>query len=95
MNERGIQAAKPMETGGQFGYRFDRVRRAFGLLNLFLYFFRILPIDRVMARLSKRFRAEIKAITIPHAEGPIDVDDEGALKVVEAVLNGERPFQSV
>ncbi len=94
LSPRGINAAKPMETGGQFGYRFDRVRKAFGLLNLLLYYFRILPIDKAMTRVSRRFGAKVRAIPIPDARGPIDVDDEGALAVVEAALQAEGKFQS-
>jgi len=85
-NENGVKAASAFATGGQFGKRPARIIAAFGLLSFLLYKFSLINLDGVMERISKALNCKVRAIMIPWAEGPIDVDNPKDFALVEKIL---------
>ena len=87
-NEKGVQGAKPFATGGQFGKKPMRIAKGFGLLALILYKLQWLTLEGVAKRISKAIKAETKAVLMPWAEGPIDVDNPKDYALVTKILKG-------
>ena len=87
-NEKGVQGAKPFATGGQFGKKPMRIAKGFGLLALILYKLQWLTLEGVAKRISKAIKAETKAVLMPWAEGPIDVDNPKDFALVTKILKG-------
>jgi len=73
-NPAAVKAASAFATGGQFGKKPERIIAAFGYLSFILYKLRLISLDGVMGRISKALNTRIRAVIIPWAEGPIDVD---------------------
>ena len=87
---RAIEAAKVFETGGQFGKRPSRIMKAFGLPFMLMYKFKLATIDGLGRYLSKRWGIDIRAVRMPFADAPIDVDNPGDFKRTEAILKKRR-----
>lgn len=75
MDRSFINTGKVFERGGQFAKSPMRVIIAFGIINALAYRFAVHSLDGAMRRLSKRVRAEVRAIRMPFPEAPIDVDN--------------------
>ena len=86
MTPRALAAAEFFRGGGQFAKSLKRVMDAFGLFNMIAYKFAWFARDRAMERLSLRSGVRVKAIDMPFAEAPIDVDNERTRKIAEDIL---------
>lgn len=84
-----LQAAEAFRGGGQFIKTPGAIRKAFGLLNLLRFRFRVDRIDRAMQRLSKRFGVRVAAHLFDDGRLAIDVDNERTYRVTEEILAAE------
>lgn len=82
----GVRAAEAFATGGQFGKKPERIINAFGLWAFLLYKLRLVTLDGVMRQISRATKTEVRAVRIPWAEGPIDVDNAKDYALVTQIL---------
>lgn len=61
-------------TGGQFGKKPKRLIGAFGLVAFLLYKSRMLRLATLVGLLGRGLGIKVAPVTMPFAEGPIDVD---------------------
>lgn len=87
---RALEAGRVFETGGQFGKRPSRIMRAFGLPFMLMYRFRLASLDGLTRYLSRRWKIDIRAVRMPFADAPIDVDNPGDFARTEAILKKRR-----
>ncbi len=85
-----LTAAKVFEGGGQFGKRPKRILKAFGLMFMILYKFRLSSSKQLTDILSKRWGLDLKLVSMPYADAPIDVDNPGDFDRTEAILKKRR-----
>lgn len=90
MTERAVKMSKAFEGGGQFGKYPWRVLKAFGLMNMIYYKFQMKTLDQAMESLSRRFKMNVKAIDMPFADAPIDVDNPGDVVLTEKILEARK-----
>lgn len=85
-NQSGLAAATVMKTGGQFKRNKLRVLRAFGVRAFLEYRFGLASLEQVERRASRRFGLRIRAVDMPFADAPIDVDKPKNHAQVEMIL---------
>jgi len=90
MTPKALSAAKAFEGGGQFGKNPQRILKAFGLIFMILYKYKLASIETLRKRLSKRWGIHVKLIHMPYADGPIDVDNAGDVVLAEKILKARR-----
>lgn len=83
---RAVAAAEAFRGGGQFGKSKKRILKAFGLINLLKYHYKLVGLDGVFKGLSGRFKVKIIAVIMPFAEAPIDVDNERTERIAREIL---------
>ncbi|WP_299324523.1 NTP transferase domain-containing protein [Parasphingopyxis sp.] len=81
-----LAAAEPFRRGGQFAKRKGELRRAFGLMNLIRFRFKLDTLDGAMARLSRRFGVRAVAHLFEDGKLAIDVDNQESLEATEALM---------
>jgi GTP:adenosylcobinamide-phosphate guanylyltransferase len=87
---KAVEAAKVFQTGGQFGKRPTRILKAFGLPVMIMYKFRLATVHGLARYLSRRWGIDLKIISMPFADAPIDVDNPGDFTRTEAILKKRR-----
>ncbi len=85
-NDKALGALRFFAEGGQFAKRPERILKAFGLLNLIRYRFRLHSLAGMMAHLSRRFGFKMQVLVMPEGRLAIDVDDERTKRVAEELL---------
>lgn len=85
-----LGTAQVFRTGGQFGKKPRRILKSFGLRVMLLYKLKLATLDGLTNRLSRRFGLRIKAVLLPYAEGPIDVDNPADFALTEEILQARR-----
>ena len=85
-NAKALAAAEPFRRGGQFAKRKGELRRAFGLINLIRFRFRMDTLDGAMERLSRRFGVRTVAHLFADGKLAIDVDNQESLEATEALM---------
>ena len=90
LTEKALGAAKIFEGGGQFGKKPERLLKAFGLIFLILYKFKLATIDGLAKRLSTRWKIAVKIVNMPYADAPSDVDNPGDFERTERILKARR-----
>ncbi|UTW55167.1 NTP transferase domain-containing protein [Kordiimonas sp. SCSIO 12610] len=85
-----LTAAKVFEGGGQFGKQPKRILKAFGLMFMMLYKFKLASSAQLTNLLSKRWGLNIRLISMPYADAPIDVDNPGDFVRTEEILKKRR-----
>lgn len=85
-NDKALTAAKAFETGGQFGKRPQRIAKAFGIVFMLKYKFKLASLDGLGRHLSKRWGMKLAPLRMPFADAPIDVDNPGDFHRTEAIL---------
>jgi GTP:adenosylcobinamide-phosphate guanylyltransferase len=90
MNEKALASTKAFEGGGQFGKNPQRVLKAFGFVFMVLYRFSLASLATLGKRLSRRWGIDLKLITMPYADAPIDVDNLGDVILTEKILKTRR-----
>lgn len=86
MDRGAVSAAKAFATGGQFGKKPMRILKAFGLIALIMYKWKLVSLDGVMRQISRKTGMSTRAILMPWAEGPIDVDNAKDYALVTKIL---------
>lgn len=81
-----LKAAEAFRGGGQFIKKPLRVMRAFGLINLLRFRFGLGPIHHIFRRISHQLKVEVAPLLISNGATAIDVDNERALRVTEALM---------
>lgn len=90
MTPEAVKAAKVFETGGQFGKRPMRILKAFGLPFMIMYKFRLATIQGLADYLSRRWKLDMKIVSMPFADAPIDVDNPGDFSRTDKILRARR-----
>jgi GTP:adenosylcobinamide-phosphate guanylyltransferase len=85
-NEKSLQAAEAFRGGGQFIKTPGAIRKAFGLMNLIRFRFRMDTLAGAMRRMSKRFGVRVIAHVLPDGRLAIDVDNERTYNVAEELM---------
>ncbi|MEO1167535.1 MAG: NTP transferase domain-containing protein [Pseudomonadota bacterium] len=81
-----LAVAEPFRRGGQFAKRKGELRRAFGLISLIRFRFRMDTLDGAMRRLSRRFGVRAAAHLFEDGRLAIDVDNQESLEATEALM---------
>lgn len=81
-----LKAAEAFRGGGQFFQNRDRIRKAFGFVNLIRFKLRMDTVDGAMERMSKRFGVRVIAHRFDDGRLAIDVDNERTYRVTEELL---------
>ena len=89
-NNKALVSAKVFEGGGQFGKKPRRIMKAFGLMFMLLYRYKLATIDQLAGILSKRWNMTVKVVRMPFADAPIDVDNPGDFALTERILKSRR-----
>lgn len=89
-DDKALAAAKAFETGGQFGKRPARLRKAFGLGFVAKYKFKLTSLDGLADHLSRRWKIKLRPIRMPFANAPIDIDNVGDFHRTEGILKAQR-----
>ena len=85
-SNKAVMTAKVFEGGGQFGKKPQRIMKAFGLMFMVLYKFKLSTIDQLAGMLSRRWKLKVQVIRMPFADAPIDVDNPGDFALTERIL---------
>jgi GTP:adenosylcobinamide-phosphate guanylyltransferase len=86
LNSVAARGVRAFASGGQFAKNPKRMIGAFGILSFIFYKLHLLTLDRIMKRLSNVLGIRVEAALVRYAEGPIDVDNERDLALVERIL---------
>jgi GTP:adenosylcobinamide-phosphate guanylyltransferase len=86
LNSKAAQGVRAFASGGQFAKNPRRMIGAFGILSFIFYKLHLLTLHRIMQRLSRVLGIRVEAAVVRFAEGPIDVDNERDLALVERIL---------
>jgi GTP:adenosylcobinamide-phosphate guanylyltransferase len=81
-----LAAAEPFRGGGQFAKRKGELRRAFGLMSLIRFRFKMDTLDGAMRRLSRRFDVPMAAHLFDDGRLAIDVDNEESFRATEELM---------
>jgi len=90
-NARSAVAARAFASGGQFGKKPWRLVAAFGVGTFVLHMLRRLTLGDAMSRIGRGFGLEVRAVMLPFAEAPIDVDNAGDHALATEILKGRGP----
>lgn len=86
---RSLHATEAFRHGGQFAKRPERVVKAFGILNLIRFRFRLATLEGIFRHISRRFGVEVRPLVMEEGRLAIDVDNERTHRVAEEILAGE------
>ncbi len=88
-NARALQATEAFRHGGQFAKKPERIIKAFGVLNLIRFRFRLSSLEGIFRHISRRFRVKVQPLVLEDGRLAIDVDNERTHRVAEEVLARE------
>lgn len=83
---RVLRMAEAFREGGQFARNPGRLRRIVGLVNMLLFRFRLVSLERAMERLSRRVGLRIEAVELEDGAHAVDVDNPRTYRIAEAIL---------
>lgn len=83
---QALGMAETFREGGQFAKSPKRMIRAFGLLNILLFRYRLLSLEGAMKRLSRRLGGTVKAAVLADGRHAVDVDNERTYRIAELIL---------
>ena len=83
---KALVSARVFEGGGQFGKKPQRILKAFGLMFMVLYRYKLATIDQLARILGNRWKLQVQVIRMPFADAPIDVDNPGDFALTERIL---------
>lgn len=85
-NRKALHGVGIFRTGGQFGKKHWRILKSFGLLPFILYKFRWTTTDKLIRRIGDNLGLEMRAVFLPYAFAPIDVDNLKSFTLSERIL---------
>ncbi|WP_417449850.1 NTP transferase domain-containing protein [Kordiimonas sp.] len=85
-SNKALKSAKVFEGGGQFGKKPQRILKAFGLMFMLRYRYKLATIDQLARTLGRRWKMNVQVIRMPFADAPIDVDNPGDFALTERIL---------
>jgi GTP:adenosylcobinamide-phosphate guanylyltransferase len=83
-----LYAAETFKEGGQFLKVKGRLLKTFGLANLLLYRFKVMTIEQMFERVSRRLGCQVVPLVLSDGRLAIDVDDVRSLQMVEDIMAG-------
>lgn len=83
---KALDAAKVMRGGGQFRKRNWRILKAFGLINLIGYRYKLYSLNGLARAASRRFGLKVAAVSMPFADAGVDADKESSFNFVDLAL---------
>ena len=86
MTRNGLALAETYRQGGQFARNPLRILRAIGLINLIILRYGLLPLDRAMNRLGRRFGVKASAVVLEDGAHAIDVDNARTYDIAAQLL---------
>lgn len=86
LSQAGLRLAETFRSGGQFAKNPLRIAKAFGFFNLFLLRFALVPLDRAMQRLSRRFRVRVSSVVLSDGAHAIDVDNARTYRIAAMLM---------
>ena len=86
MSRAGLRLAETYRQGGQFAKNPLRILRAIGLINLIILRYGLLPLDRAMNRLGRRFGVRASAVVLEDGAHAIDVDNARTYDIAALLL---------
>ena len=86
MSRKGLRLAETYRQGGQFAKNPLRILRAIGLINLIILRYGLLPLDRAMNRLGRRFGVKASAVVLEDGAHAIDVDNARTYDIAAQLL---------
>lgn len=87
---RALKMAETFRSGGQFAKNPQRLAETFGILNLLLARFRLISIEGVAKRISKRFGVRVEPMIVADGSQAIDVDNARTYEVARELLERRR-----
>jgi len=87
LSRRGLGLAETFREGGQFAKNPMRIARAVGFLNLLLLRFGLVPLDKAMERLGRRFKVRASAVVLADGAHAIDVDNKRTYDIAAELLD--------
>lgn len=81
-----FEAVEVFRGGGQFRKKPRRILKAFGTLNLILYFLGLTTLESAFRRISRALGVEARAVEVPWPFAPIDVDNPRTFELSERIL---------
>ena len=87
LSNKGLELAETFREGGQFAKNPMRIARAVGFLNLLLLRFGLVPLDKAMKRLGRRFRVRASAVVLADGAHAIDVDNQRTYDIAAQLLD--------
>lgn len=91
LTRESVKAARVFDSGGQFAKKPWRFLASFGLAAFVVYKSRLATFGQFMSLLSRGLRIETRAVFMPFAEAPIDVDRVSDWKLAERIINERKP----
>lgn len=88
-SEKALAAAAAFREGGQFLKVPQRIVRAFGVLNLLAFRFKLRTIDATARAVGRRFGVRLRVLVFEDGRLAIDVDSEASKAVTEEILARE------
>lgn len=89
-NAKAATAARVFAGGGQFGKKPWRLIAAFGYGTFVRHMLRRLTLADAMARISTVLNITVRAILMPFAEAPMDVDNEADHALATEILRNRK-----
>ncbi|GAK33821.1 hypothetical protein JCM17846_24760 [Iodidimonas nitroreducens] len=89
-NKKALASVETFRGGGQFGKKHWRILKAFGLTTFILYKLKAVTLADMTARTGRGFGLSAKAVVLPYAYGPIDVDNPASFHLSERLLQERR-----
>ncbi|MBA3677201.1 MAG: NTP transferase domain-containing protein [Sphingosinicella sp.] len=88
-NAQAVRAAETFRGGGQFAKHPGRIVKAFGLVNLIRFRFRLATLEQSFANISRRFKVRVKPMLVSDGRLAIDVDNDRTRGIVEEIFARE------
>ena len=85
-SQKALSAAEIFRNGGQFVKFPKRIAKAFGVMNLFRFYFGIGSREKLFEQVSRRFGFKLAPIVMSKGEYAIDVDNQRTFDVTEKLL---------
>ncbi len=83
---KALRGVSIFRSGGQFGKKHWRILKAFGILPFLLYKFKLTTTEQLVQRIGRRLGLAMRAVFLPYAFAPIDVDNPKSFALSERLL---------
>jgi len=85
-NRKALSGVSIFRSGGQFGKKHWRILTSFGVLPFVQYKLKLTTTDKLIRRIGRNLGLDMRAVFLPYAFGPIDVDNPVSFALSERIL---------